>query len=117
MIRTRASASATREVSTVIHRLPHCSEAYAVGCRSGVMAVSDYQAGKVVATAPIDAGVPAQGKKRLSHVKFIIGASRGPSPTPLLPRRRIRQRRPDATIGSGCGLPMRDDYRWPSNRN
>jgi DNA-binding beta-propeller fold protein YncE len=27
------------------------------GCRSGVMAVSDYQAGKVVATAPIGAGV------------------------------------------------------------
>jgi len=27
------------------------------GCRSGVMAVSDYQAGKVVATEPIGAGV------------------------------------------------------------
>jgi DNA-binding beta-propeller fold protein YncE len=27
------------------------------GCRSGVMAVSDYQAGKIVATAPIGAGV------------------------------------------------------------
>jgi DNA-binding beta-propeller fold protein YncE len=27
------------------------------GCRSGVMAVSDYQAGKVVATVPIGAGV------------------------------------------------------------
>jgi DNA-binding beta-propeller fold protein YncE len=27
------------------------------GCRSGVMAISDYQAGKVVATAPIGAGV------------------------------------------------------------
>ena len=31
------------------------------GCRSGVMAVSDYQAGKVVATAPIGAGVDGVG--------------------------------------------------------
>lgn len=31
------------------------------GCRSGVMAVSDYRAGKVVATAPIGAGVDGAG--------------------------------------------------------
>jgi DNA-binding beta-propeller fold protein YncE len=31
------------------------------GCRSGVLAVSDYQAGKVVATAPIGAGVDGVG--------------------------------------------------------
>jgi len=31
------------------------------GCRSGVMAVSDYQAGKVVATIPIGAGVDGAG--------------------------------------------------------
>jgi DNA-binding beta-propeller fold protein YncE len=31
------------------------------GCRSGVMAVSDYQAGKVVATLPIGAGVDGAG--------------------------------------------------------
>ena len=31
------------------------------GCRSGVMAVSDYQAGKVVATVPIGAGVDGAG--------------------------------------------------------
>lgn len=31
------------------------------GCRSGVMAVSDYQAGKIVATAPIGAGVDGVG--------------------------------------------------------
>lgn len=37
-------------VDTVHHRLFS-------GCRSGVMAVSDYQAGKVVATSPIGAGV------------------------------------------------------------
>src|SRR5215467_10086731 len=31
------------------------------GCRSGVMAISDYQAGKVVATAPIGTGVDGGG--------------------------------------------------------
>ena len=31
------------------------------GCRSGVMAVSDYRAGKVVATLPIGAGVDGAG--------------------------------------------------------
>jgi DNA-binding beta-propeller fold protein YncE len=31
------------------------------GCRSGVMAVSDYHAGKVVATVPIGAGVDGAG--------------------------------------------------------
>ena len=31
------------------------------GCRSGLMAVSDYQAGKVVATVPISAGVDGAG--------------------------------------------------------
>jgi DNA-binding beta-propeller fold protein YncE len=31
------------------------------GCRSGVMAMSDYQAGKVVATVPIGAGVDGAG--------------------------------------------------------
>jgi outer membrane protein assembly factor BamB len=31
------------------------------GCRSGVMAISDYQAGKVVATAPIGSGVDGAG--------------------------------------------------------
>ena len=31
------------------------------GCRSGVMAISDYQAGKVVATVPIGAGVDGAG--------------------------------------------------------
>src|SRR5262249_1154576 len=31
------------------------------GCRSGVMAVSDYQAGKIVATVPIGSGVDGAG--------------------------------------------------------
>jgi DNA-binding beta-propeller fold protein YncE len=34
------------------------------GCRSGVMAVSDYQAGKVVATVPIGTGVDGAGSMR-----------------------------------------------------
>jgi hypothetical protein len=31
------------------------------GCRSGVMAISDYQAGRVVATVPIGTGVDGAG--------------------------------------------------------
>jgi DNA-binding beta-propeller fold protein YncE len=31
------------------------------GCRSGVMAISDYQAGRMVATVPIGAGVDGAG--------------------------------------------------------
>jgi DNA-binding beta-propeller fold protein YncE len=41
-------------IDTVHHRLFS-------GCRSGVMAVSDYQAGKVVTTVPIGAGVDGAG--------------------------------------------------------
>jgi hypothetical protein len=41
-------------LDTVHHRLFS-------GCRSGVMAVSDYQAGKVVATVPIGTGVDGAG--------------------------------------------------------
>jgi hypothetical protein len=41
-------------IDTVHHRLFS-------GCRSGVMAVSDYEAGKVVATIPIGTGVDGAG--------------------------------------------------------
>jgi hypothetical protein len=40
------------------------------GCRSGVMAVSDYQNGKVVATAPIGAGVDGAGYDAASADAF-----------------------------------------------
>lgn len=40
------------------------------GCRSGVMAVSDYQAGKVVATAPIGTGVDGAGYEPASGNAF-----------------------------------------------
>jgi len=40
------------------------------GCRSGVMAISDYQSGKVVATAPIGAGVDGAGYDAASGDAF-----------------------------------------------
>jgi outer membrane protein assembly factor BamB len=44
------------------------------GCRSGVMAVSDYQAGKVVATAPIGTGVDGTGYDPSSDDAFASNA-------------------------------------------
>jgi outer membrane protein assembly factor BamB len=44
------------------------------GCRSGVMAVSDYQGGKVVATVPIGAGVDGAGFDAASGNAFASNA-------------------------------------------
>ena len=44
------------------------------GCRSGVMAVSDYQAGKVVATVPIGTGVDGAGFDPASGNAFASNA-------------------------------------------
>ena len=44
------------------------------GCRSGVMAVSDYEAGKVVATLPIGMGVDGAGYDPASGDAFASGA-------------------------------------------
>ena len=44
------------------------------GCRSGVMAVSDYQAGKVVATVPIGTGVDGAGFDATSGNAFASNA-------------------------------------------
>ena len=44
------------------------------GCRSGVMAVSDYQAGKVVATLPIGSGVDGAGYDPASGDAFASNA-------------------------------------------
>jgi DNA-binding beta-propeller fold protein YncE len=44
------------------------------GCRSGVMAVSDYQAGKVVTTLPIGAGVDGAGYDPASQDAFASNA-------------------------------------------
>jgi hypothetical protein len=54
-------------IDTVQHRLFS-------GCRSGVMAVSDYQAGKVVATMPIGAGVDGAGFDAASGDAFASNA-------------------------------------------
>jgi len=45
------------------------------GCRSGVMAVSDYQAGKVVATLPIGTGVDGAGFDAASGDAFASNAN------------------------------------------
>jgi DNA-binding beta-propeller fold protein YncE len=44
------------------------------GCRSGVMAVSDYQAGKVVATVPIGGGTDGAGYDAASGNAFASNA-------------------------------------------
>ncbi len=44
------------------------------GCRSGVMAISDYQAGKIVATVPIGAGVDGAGFDPASGNAFASNA-------------------------------------------
>src|SRR5262249_19820092 len=44
------------------------------GCRSGVLAVSDYQAGKIVATAPIGSGVDGAGYDPAVADIFATGA-------------------------------------------
>ncbi len=44
------------------------------GCRSGVMAVSDYQAGRIVATIPIGAGVDGAGYDAASNNAFASNA-------------------------------------------
>ena len=44
------------------------------GCRSGVLAVSDYQAGKVIATVPIGAGVDGAGFDPASRNVFASNA-------------------------------------------
>ena len=44
------------------------------GCRSGVMAISDYEAGKVVATVPIGAGVDGAGYDAASGDAFASNA-------------------------------------------
>ena len=44
------------------------------GCRSGVMAISDYQAGKVVTTVPIGTGVDGAGYDPASGDAFASNA-------------------------------------------
>ena len=77
------------------------------GCRSGVMAISDYQAGKVVATLPIGSGCrrrrlrPCHGRRlRLERRRDADGDPPG-QPRRLSRRREpCRRRRGRATWGS-----------------
>jgi DNA-binding beta-propeller fold protein YncE len=54
-------------IDTVHHRLFS-------GCRSGVMAISDYQAGRVVASVPIGTGVDGAGYDPASGNAFASNA-------------------------------------------
>jgi len=64
---TGCKAPVSMAVDTAHHRLFS-------GCRSGVMAISDYQAGKVVATVPIGGGVDGAGYDPASGNAFASNA-------------------------------------------
>jgi len=64
---TGCKAPVSMAIDTAHHRLFS-------GCRSGVMAVSDYQAGKVVATIPIGMGVDGAGFDAASGNAFASNA-------------------------------------------
>lgn len=64
---TGCKAPVSMAIDTAHHRLFS-------GCRSGVMAVSDYQAGKVVATVPIGTGVDGAGFDPASSNAFASNA-------------------------------------------
>ena len=64
---TGCKAPVSMAIDTAHHRLFS-------GCRSGVMAISDYQAGKVVATVPIGAGVDGAGFDAASGNAFASNA-------------------------------------------
>ena len=76
------------------------------GCRSGVMAVSDYQAGKVVATVPIGMGVdgagydPATGDAFASNADGTLTVIHQDAPDKYTSCRTSRRRRARATWGS-----------------
>ena len=75
------SASVTRRWSTLPCKQPvsmaidTAHHRLFSGCRSGVMAVSDYQAGKVVATLPIGTGVDGAGFDAASGDAFASNAN------------------------------------------
>jgi DNA-binding beta-propeller fold protein YncE len=64
---TGCKAPVSMAIDTAHHRLFS-------GCRSGVMAISDYQAGKVVSTVPIGAGVDGAGFDPASGNAFASNA-------------------------------------------
>ncbi len=68
---TQSSAPCKQPVSMALDTAHHRLFS---GCRSGAMAVSDYQAGKVVATLPIGAGVDGAGYDAASGNAFASNA-------------------------------------------
>ena len=76
------------------------------GCRSGVMAVSDYEGGKVVATVPIGAGVDgaafdaASGDAFASNADGTLTVCIRTRPTSIASRRQCRPLRRRGTWGS-----------------
>jgi DNA-binding beta-propeller fold protein YncE len=92
------------------------------GCRSGVMAVSDYQAGKVVATVPIGTGVDGAGFDAASGDAFASNADgtltviHQDSRTSIASSKTWRRHRDRATWGStppitACSWPRRSSDR------
>jgi outer membrane protein assembly factor BamB len=71
VIRRWPTAPCKRPVSMAIDTSHHRLFS---GCRSGVMAISDYQAGKVVATVPIGTGVDGAGYDHASADAFASDA-------------------------------------------
>ncbi len=71
VVRRWPTAPCKQPVSMAIDTLHHRLFS---GCRSGVMAVSDYQAGKVVATVPIGSGVDGAGFDPASGDAFASNA-------------------------------------------
>jgi len=80
-------------IDTAQHRLFN-------GCRSGVMAVSDYQAGKVVSTVPIGSGVDGAGFDPASDDAF---ASNGDGTLTVIHRDGPDQYRVAATLQTAPG--------------
>ena len=76
------------------------------GCRSGVMAVSDYQAGKVVATVPIGAGVDGAGYDAAARDAFASNADGALTV--------IHQESPDEYHVAESVKPLKDRATWGS---
>jgi DNA-binding beta-propeller fold protein YncE len=72
VVRRWPTAPCTRPVAMAIDTAHHRLFS---GCRSGVMAISDYQAGKVVATVPIGTGVDGAGYDAASGDAFASNAN------------------------------------------
>jgi DNA-binding beta-propeller fold protein YncE len=66
-----STASCKQPVAMAIDKVHHRLFS---GCRSGVMAISDYQAGKVVATVPIGKGVDGAGYDAMAGNAFASNA-------------------------------------------